>query len=68
MLRVHDLRAADALQLAASVAAAEGRPATLTFVCLDERLTSAAEREGFSVIGEAPPPKSRQAEGSRRDR
>jgi predicted nucleic acid-binding protein len=51
LLRVHDLRAADALQLAAGLAAAEGRPATLAFVCLDERLGIAAEREGFSIFG-----------------
>lgn len=50
-LRVHELRAADALQLAAGVAAAEGRPTTLAFVCLDDRLTAAAEREGFPVAG-----------------
>jgi len=50
LLRVHDLRAADALQLAAGLAAAEGRPVTLAFVCLDERLAAAAEREGFPVI------------------
>ena len=50
-LRVHALRAADALQLAAGVAAAEGRPPTLTFVCLDERLVAAAEREGFVIAG-----------------
>ena len=50
-LRVHELRAADALQLAAGVAAAEDRPATLAFVCLDDRLTAAAEREGFPVVG-----------------
>lgn len=48
-LRVHELRAADALQLAAGVAAAEGRPATLAFVCLDDRLIAAAEREGFPL-------------------
>lgn len=51
LLRVHDLRAADALQLAAGVAAAEGRPPTLAFVCLDDRLAGAAEREGFPVVG-----------------
>lgn len=51
LLRVHDLRAPDALQLAAALAAAEGRPATLAFVCLDERLAVAAEREGFTLIG-----------------
>lgn len=50
LLRVHDLRAADALQLAAAFAAAEGRPPTLSFVCLDDRLGGAAEREGFPVV------------------
>ncbi|HET7293615.1 MAG TPA: PIN domain-containing protein [Vicinamibacteria bacterium] len=54
LLRVHDLRAADALQLAAAMAAAEGRPPTLPFACLDERLSAAAEREGFPVLGVAP--------------
>ena len=49
LLRVHPLRAADALQLAAAVLASEGRPSTLEFVCLDERLTIAAQREGFIV-------------------
>ncbi|MEM7481999.1 MAG: PIN domain-containing protein [Acidobacteriota bacterium] len=50
LLRVHDLRAADALQLAAALAASEGQPASLEFVCLDERLVAAAQREGFRVI------------------
>jgi predicted nucleic acid-binding protein len=50
-LRNHELRAADALQLAAGVAAAEGRPTTLSFVCLDDRLSAAAEREGFPIVG-----------------
>lgn len=54
LLRVHDLRAADSLQLAAGLTASEGRPPTLIFVCLDQRLAAAAEREGFPVIGEAP--------------
>ncbi|MEM7050383.1 MAG: type II toxin-antitoxin system VapC family toxin [Acidobacteriota bacterium] len=49
-LRVHDLRAADSLQLAAALAAAEGQPPSLEFVCLDERLVTAARREGFRVI------------------
>jgi predicted nucleic acid-binding protein len=50
LLRVHPLRAADSLQLAAAVLASEGRPSTLEFVCLDERLVIAAQREGFSVL------------------
>jgi uncharacterized protein len=51
LLRVHPLRAADALQLAAAVTAAEGLPASLEIVTLDERLAAAARREGFSVLG-----------------
>jgi predicted nucleic acid-binding protein len=51
LLRLHDLRASDALQLSAAVSASEGAPETLAFICLDQRLSSAAEREGFSVIG-----------------
>lgn len=49
LLRVHPLRAADAMQLAAAVAAAEEEPATLGFVTFDDRLADAAEREGFEV-------------------
>lgn len=50
LLRVHPLRAADSLQLAAAIVAAEREPATLDLVCLDERLTDAAAREGFRLI------------------
>jgi len=49
-LRVHPLRAADALQLAAAFVAAEQRPASLTVIALDDRLASAAQKEGFAVI------------------
>jgi len=56
-LRVHDLRPADALQLAAASAAAEGRPAALALVCLDDRLAFATEREGFPLMGGAAPSK-----------
>ncbi len=49
-LRVHPLRAADALQLAAAFAASEGRPVSLEVVTLDERLAGAARKEGFTVI------------------
>ena len=49
LLRVHPLRAADALQLAAAVLAAEGQPASLGIVTLDERLAAAARREGFRL-------------------
>jgi len=49
-LRVHPLRAADALQLAAAFAAAERRPASLEIVTLDDRLTNAARKEGFALL------------------
>ena len=50
LLRVHDLRTADALQLAAAFFVAEARPSTLEFLSLDERLLSAARREGFFTM------------------
>jgi len=50
MLRVHALRAADSLQLAAAFVAAEHDPSSLEFVSLDDRLVEAADREGFRVV------------------
>ena len=50
LLRVHGLRGADALHLAAAIAAAEDHPASLPLVTLDGRLAQAAEREGFRVV------------------
>ena len=47
LLRIHPLRAADALQLSAAVIASEHRPTTLSFVTLDNNLERAARREGF---------------------
>lgn len=52
-LRVHALRAADALQLAAAFIAAERRPSSLEVVTLDDRVAGAARKEGFVLI-EAP--------------
>jgi hypothetical protein len=49
-LRVHPLRAADALQLAAAFLAAERRPSSLEVVTLDDRLAAAARKEGFPVM------------------
>lgn len=49
-LRVHPLRAADALQLAAAFIAAERRPSSLQVVTLDERLADAMRKEGFELI------------------
>ncbi len=50
LLRVHPLRAADALQLAAAVVTSGTRPSTLEFVTLDQRLAVAANVEGFPVV------------------
>jgi uncharacterized protein len=50
LLRVHPLRCADSLQLAAALISADHDPATLEIVCLDARLTGAARREGFAVL------------------
>lgn len=49
LLRVHVLRAADALQLAAALVWA-GSPAGHGFVTYDERLGLAARLEGFTVV------------------
>ena len=51
LVRTHDLRAADALQLAAARVRGEDQPETLPFVTLDDRLALAAAREGFTVLG-----------------
>lgn len=50
LVRRHDLRAADAFQLAAATIAGAGAPDTLPFVTLDARLALAATREGFPVL------------------
>lgn len=50
LLAAHPLRAADALQLAAALVWARGRPTGHELVCLDERLRTAALLEGFSVL------------------
>ena len=48
LLRLHSLRAADALQLAAALEWA-GAPPDGTLVTFDDRLRDAAQREGFST-------------------
>lgn len=50
LLRLHPLRALDALQAAAAMVLAEHDPTTLEVVCLDIRLTEALLREGFTVL------------------
>ena len=49
LLRVHALRAADALQLGAALVWAVGQPQGKTVHTLDDRLAVAARREGFDV-------------------
>ena len=50
LLERHDLRAADALQVAAAVVAARGVPKGHAFVSADERLAAVARREQFDVL------------------
>ena len=50
LLRLHPLRAADALQLAAALTAADEDPQRLDLVSNDDRLSRAAHREGFTVL------------------
>jgi predicted nucleic acid-binding protein len=51
ILRIHPLRSADALQLAAAIMASDHEPTRLEVVCLDSRLAEVARVEGFRVIG-----------------
>jgi hypothetical protein len=48
-LRMHPLRSADALQLAAALEWA-GSPPEGSFISFDERLSAAAQREGFLTL------------------
>jgi uncharacterized protein len=50
MLRVHSLRSADALQLAAALVIANQSAGELPFVTCDRQLANAARREGFPVV------------------
>ena len=50
LLRRHELRAADALQLAAAAIAREEKGAAWEFVCADRQLLQAAIKEGFNVL------------------
>jgi predicted nucleic acid-binding protein len=51
LLETHPLRAADSLQLAAALLTSEETPQGFSFVTLDRRLSDAAAKEGFDVIG-----------------
>jgi len=50
LLRLHALRAFDALQLGAALLWCEGHPQGRTVHTLDTRLALAARREGFTVL------------------
>jgi predicted nucleic acid-binding protein len=50
LLDKYSLRAADSLQLAASLTWCEQRPSRRVFVCADLRLSQAANSVGFSVL------------------
>lgn len=50
LLSVHQLRAADSLQLAAALLWCRERPQRVGFVCLDDGLRLAAAGEGFQVM------------------
>jgi predicted nucleic acid-binding protein len=49
-LERHELRAADALQLAAALVWCNRRPSRRYFICLDRKLRMAARAEGFSEV------------------
>jgi len=51
LVAVHPLRAADALQLGAALVATDLDPGGLELVTFDERLATAAVKEGFAVRG-----------------
>lgn len=50
LLARHPLRAADAAQLGAALLLRDQLGTEVVFVCLDERLSTAAEREGLAVL------------------
>jgi hypothetical protein len=50
LLRLHPLRAADSLQLAAALVWTGGNPIDQSFVSLDVRLNKAASLEGFKLF------------------
>jgi len=52
LLRLHSLRAADAMQLAALITVTGRADELLEFVCLDKQLRDAANLEGYAVAPE----------------
>ena len=51
---VHELKAADALQLAAAIVWTGNNPRGYSFVCLDRRLKTAAQKEGLDILPDTP--------------
>jgi predicted nucleic acid-binding protein len=49
-VETHDIRSADALQLASALVWCRERPRSRAFVCFDRRLRAAATRLGFLVL------------------
>jgi hypothetical protein len=52
LIATHPLRSADALQLAAALIWTNGNPHGYSFVCLDNKLRRAAQKEGFTIVPE----------------
>jgi hypothetical protein len=50
LLEIHPLSAADAMHLAAALLVTEERTSGVGFVTFDDRLTEAAQREGFQAF------------------
>lgn len=50
LLRIHSLKAADALQLAAALVSCDNNPRTCSFVSVDDKLAEAAFKEGFQIL------------------
>jgi predicted nucleic acid-binding protein len=52
MLRSHDLRAGDAIQLSSALVWCKEKARHRSFVCFDKKLIAAAQAVGFDVIAE----------------
>ena len=50
LLRVHPLRSGDAFQLASAIVASEDLASRISLTTFDERLATAARKEGFKVF------------------
>ena len=50
LISLHPLKAADSLQLSAAIIWAGRNPKGYSFICLDKKLRSAAQKEGFTII------------------